>query len=492
MSKETRSPKLSRRSLLAATAIGSTGAVVAAGMTLAPQVATEAAAQDAVAGMRRSVTTLSPSGRTMSAYRRGVAVMKSRPFSDPTSWSYQGAIHGFNGLPPVGLPQDMVDNLSRCSHRDSTTVLRHFLPWHRLYLHFFERIVRDASGDPDFMLPYWNYSVVGGERLPVAFRWPSDFTNPLYDSRRNDFWPRVNRGEAISFTATDDRQAMSQRSFNRFSDAIEGTPHGSVHVAVGGQGGLMSAFPTAALDPIFWLHHCNVDRMWSTWLRDQPGASNPTNDPAWMNAEFSFFDETGTRQTMSAAQTVDTDTLGYQYDDPRPVFGGFAPFVMADASESGVVAETLAASESITLSGSRKSVAAEAQGEAAESGSAELFVTDLEDLESRPVLLRMKGISFDEVPGILYEIYVNLPEGEDASPRGPYYAGLLAPFGFEKEDGVVDIDITGVLNRQIEAGEFLGGIVKVDFMPSGLPDNGEESGIVIPPLEMESIEIVRE
>ncbi|KAF8471757.1 hypothetical protein BDZ91DRAFT_760403 [Kalaharituber pfeilii] len=50
--------------------------------------------------------------------------------------------------------------------------------------------------------------------------------------------------------------------FNEFSTSIENI-HNSVHVAVGGTNpvGHMSTVEAAAFDPIFWLHHCNVDRL---------------------------------------------------------------------------------------------------------------------------------------------------------------------------------------------------------------------------------------
>ena len=40
---------------------------------------------------------------------------------------------------------------------------------------------------------------------------------------------------------------------------VEGTPHNDVHGFVGGN---MWRFATAGLDPVFWLHHCNIDRYW--------------------------------------------------------------------------------------------------------------------------------------------------------------------------------------------------------------------------------------
>jgi Common central domain of tyrosinase len=63
-----------------------------------------------------------------------------------------------------------------------------FLPWHRIYLYFFERIVRAAvtaaGGPTDFALPYWNYNLPSpGNTIPPAWRAPTlpDSTpNPLY------------------------------------------------------------------------------------------------------------------------------------------------------------------------------------------------------------------------------------------------------------------------------------------------------------------------
>ena len=61
------------------------------------------------------------------------------------------------------------------------------------------------------------------------------------------------------------------------NDALEDTPHGPVHVYVGGSKtinghqvpGDMSVFPTAARDPIFFAHHGNLDRLWETWRTEQ-------------------------------------------------------------------------------------------------------------------------------------------------------------------------------------------------------------------------------
>lgn len=95
--------------------------------------------------IRRNVWSLDPTQAFASEvtvnYAKAVRVMQQRDRTDPTSWSYQAAIHGTPDPAPSGAPWN------QCQH--STW---YFLPWHRMYLWFFEQIVREAiaeaGGDP--------------------------------------------------------------------------------------------------------------------------------------------------------------------------------------------------------------------------------------------------------------------------------------------------------------------------------------------------------
>ena len=98
--------------------------------------------------VRRDIYSLQSDGPEVTALRAGVSVMKSRPASDPTSWLFQANIHGTDDAVPDGTS----DVWSTCQHGSFF-----FLPWHRMYLYFFERILRASSGDDYFSLPYWNY-----------------------------------------------------------------------------------------------------------------------------------------------------------------------------------------------------------------------------------------------------------------------------------------------------------------------------------------------
>lgn len=71
----------------------------------------------------------------------------------------------------------------------------------------------------------------------------------------------------------------------------------------------------AALDPIFWLHHCNIDRLWNHWLAQGGGRANP-NESAWLDESWTFADETGALVSVTVAQVLSGATqLNYEYDD---------------------------------------------------------------------------------------------------------------------------------------------------------------------------------
>ena len=65
--------------------------------------------------------------------------------------------------------------------------------------------------------------------------------------------------------------AMANGTFNTFAPALEGV-HNSGHVWVGGS---MGSIPTAPTDPVFWMHHAEIDRIWAEWQAANPGQNPP-------------------------------------------------------------------------------------------------------------------------------------------------------------------------------------------------------------------------
>src|SRR4029079_15889074 len=97
------------------------------------------------------------------------------------------------------------------------------------------------------------------------------------------FYPRfawINAGEPLPSSpfTVDLPNAMAETGFDAVSNFEQGfslrmdmTPHGAVHVRTGGE---MRSIGTSARDPIFWLHHANVDRLWNRWLAQRRRRGN--------------------------------------------------------------------------------------------------------------------------------------------------------------------------------------------------------------------------
>ena len=57
-------------------------------------------------------------------------------------------------------------------------------------------------------------------------------------------------------------------------------------------------------DPLFWLHHANVDRLWARWQQSRPGVPPP--NPRELLQPRPLFG-------VPVRATVDAASLGYRY-----------------------------------------------------------------------------------------------------------------------------------------------------------------------------------
>jgi len=112
------------------------------------------------------------SATLIASFRKGVAAMQARPVSNPRSWQYWANVHGTPG------PQNAAGTWKQCQHGSFF-----FLPWHRMYLFYFEKVLRAASGDPNFTLPYWRWT--SQRAMPLPFRSPANATNKLFVASPN-------------------------------------------------------------------------------------------------------------------------------------------------------------------------------------------------------------------------------------------------------------------------------------------------------------------
>lgn len=254
--------------------------------------------------LRRNASTMAANDPILRGYRTAIARMRAMPDTNPCSWFYQAAIHGT--FDPRNLP-----SWNTC-HLDP----HFFWAWHRMYLYFFERIIRKQSGMYDWAIPYWDWTNGAQRAMPAPFR---DSANILFDGTRN---ASVNGGAQLSTgLATSVANAFLLTDYFNAQSSIDFGPHGSVHVSIGGN---MGAVRTAATDPIFWVHHAQIDRLWNLWLAQGGGRGNPLGDAPWKALRYTFFDECCQPVTMSGCQVIRAaNQLSYTYEGEPPQFSQY-------------------------------------------------------------------------------------------------------------------------------------------------------------------------
>lgn len=427
--------------------------------------------------IRREVRTPHSIDKALPAYARAVAAMQERSRKDPkdpTGWSYQAAMHGTTLKPEQKL-------WNGCKHYSWW-----FLAWHRMYVYFFEQIVRAAvietGGPKDWALPYWNYGL-GGENaaIPDAFRNPHEpngARNPLYVEQRA---PGINQGARLRSQYTTPEFALSRPhfvgppefgggiapprpQFSKFTGRLEQTPHNDVHNALGGW--MQNPFQ-AAQDPIFWLHHTNIDRIWVEW--GAKGHVDPEN-AEWLGHGFEFFDASGKVVSLSPGEVLDTLKLDYVYDHKPAAEPILEPMPTPSPEEPKVVAATAAG---MTLVGSSAAIKVGIDQKARRE-----VLDTTRKTDPRRLFLNIEEIEAEVNPGSVYGIYVNLPENADEETEEAHHVGNVSFFGIERTREPSDDEPPHSVTVSIEIGE------RLRELNGGQPWGDEQVDVTLLPLSL--------
>ena len=186
----------------------------------------------------------------------------------------------------------------------------HFLPWHRYFVATYEKALREECYYTGAQ-PYWDWSIdadkgkgyknspifsastgFGGDGSFVDASGPfvvpghtgggcvmnGPFVNMEVHVGPQGSLTRTNRCLKRDFAAdivydfANTKKVncvLSKTTFTEFTRAIDGEPnwtamgiHGPGHFGVGGEAGDMFSSPG---EPLFYLHHANIDRIWWKW-----------------------------------------------------------------------------------------------------------------------------------------------------------------------------------------------------------------------------------
>lgn len=225
-----------------------------------------------------------------------------------------------------------------------------FLPWHREFILRLEHELQLALSNNNFGLPYWDWAAdsaiddrsesarstmvvwrddfMGGQGVPVsngAFRagewtiFPSGNLTRAFGSVVNTLPTQGDVNAALQI-GTYDTSPWHSGSTNSFRNQFEGwlPPnglHNRVHLWVGG-----SMLPgTSPNDPVFFLHHCNVDRIWALWQVCHPGVPYAPDDSEGDEHKGHRLNDRMFPWTTASdhriSELLDISALGYSYDD---------------------------------------------------------------------------------------------------------------------------------------------------------------------------------
>ena len=360
-------------------------------------------------------------------YLSGIQAMRTNTNPNPRNrWSYWVNAH-----------------VNYCPHG-----IAYFLAWHRGAMYQFERQLRELTGNSTLMVPYWDY--YRNPNIPSEFTDPS---SPLFVPNRVN----TNVYSALGLNAFSDALTTFERgATDSFERQIEGRPHNPVHNLIGGY----MALRTSPTDPVFWLHHGNVDRLWTAWVAAGEGRQMPPSGSTYWSGAFTY----GPSHTMPRSQTMSNVGLGYRYQDETmpsslPPRAQAARIVRVQMRPGGGSGRPPVGQFPLTpprgLGASRRSLGGAAEvglDENSVSATVPIQVQDRSSVEtllqnrqasplgrgrSAPSPYRSVQVVLDNVHltplgqagGYYYNVYIGLPAGADASTsEEQHFLGTVGPF----------------------------------------------------------------
>ena len=477
---------LTRRHFLQTTIVAAGAAALPFGTALA---------QTSAARYRRYNVMSANGQRALASYAKGVQAMLSLPADHPHNWFRNTFVHFMD-----------------CPHGNWW-----FYVWHRGYVGFFEETIRNLSGDPNFAMPYWDWTTL--PQIPDGMfegvlnpqnhaferytRNIADFTSFIQPALKA-FWKTLSAAQlaqlklrgystfdllwndvtgldpksgngisgnmafantcgsryltrdnpkldakttydtslpvilsglqptqfynadvALSFTSSKTTSHVVQPGSGTNFSMLENLPHNKVHNYIGGVGpldpgpyGNMTNF-LSPVDPIFFLHHSNMDRLWDVWTRKQKRLHLPYLPPqpdlGTLSKEPFLFYVNGSGRYVGPSHAGDylsTERFNYDYE---PGSGDQVLETATGALKSHALLSLKAEMKGHTAS---LAIPRAAVNEHLSSAAASLVV--------KVTMERPSSMSFTRE----FDVLVGAPGGvTQVGADSPYYAGTIAFFG---------------------------------------------------------------
>jgi hypothetical protein len=184
--------------------------------------------------------------------------------------------------------------------------------------------------------------------------------------------------------------------------------------------GLMAEVPSAGMDPIFWLHHSNIDRIWQQWTNSPNGvkatAAEVKAHPWW----YLFFNEKGdsVRYNVDQVMKIIYD-LDYDYDDtPCP----------PTKEEKAMLAAAPLHADTLVNKKIGKLIGKKAEMISVEEAPVKTKMLKAAAPKWKKAYVTVT-VSFKKEPKGGYLVFINLPAGTAPDVESDYFAGYMNFFG---------------------------------------------------------------
>jgi hypothetical protein len=235
------------------------------------------------------------------------------------------------------------------------------------------------------------------------------------------------------------------------------------HIHTNFVGGVMQPTETAALDPIFWLHHANIDRFWSKWMFQNPSRTPTPNCPKcchedcgsdcrdccnnpyicqWLDTSVEgFYDARNVPANPKIRDLLDTyNNLGYRYDDdilPEAPFliGNSSP--LAQINLPGYSIQSTFSSDNIVNINKSKSFNISIPQKIRDFVITNIVLfkntlaADQPSAQPIPALLLSIEVEKPSNPEISVNVFINVPKDENPAKlpiESPYYVATFSFF----------------------------------------------------------------
>ncbi len=237
---------------------------------------------------RISCTEIASRSTQLAQFRDAIAKERALPATDVIGWTKQIAQHCLGCAP---------------SNNNNVHFNWQFVGWHRALLYFLERILRKKFGPDDLRMIYWDWENTNSRRMPDIY---APAGQSLYWANRRVVTLSASDVNVQPLLAIPDFRTFGGTAAQRSpTPAIFGGPHANVHNSFAP--GDMADLQFSPRDPVFYAHHSNIDRLWSSWIK--AGHQNPD----FGQAKVYFYDENAKWRSVLLNDVRDETKLGYKY-----------------------------------------------------------------------------------------------------------------------------------------------------------------------------------